>query len=201
MNFYSFVKNLILFFLKILYRIKIIGEENIPKNSNAIICSNHSSLLDPLIVGVNLKRQIYFMAKKELFKNKLLKHILLKLGAFPVNRQNADLTAIKKSLRILKKGNLLGLFPEGTRVKEKDTHNVKPGIAMISIKSRSPIIPVLIKTDYKLFHKITVYIGEPIEFEEYYGQKLTVDKYKELSKYVLEKIYSLDNKSINKGVK
>ncbi|MTI67790.1 MAG: 1-acyl-sn-glycerol-3-phosphate acyltransferase [Firmicutes bacterium] len=192
MKFYNFVRDAVGIIFKRLYKIKVFNKENVPKEGKIILCSNHISLLDPITVALAVDRQVFFMAKKELFKNKLFGAILKKLGAFPVNRKKSDLTAIKNSLKLLKKDNALGLFPEGTRVKNKDLDSVKPGVAMISLKSKAPIIPIYIDSKYKKFKDVKVYIGKPIYFKEYEGQKLNLEDYKKLSKSVMETIYMLD---------
>ncbi|EOD01640.1 lysophospholipid acyltransferase family protein [Caldisalinibacter kiritimatiensis] len=191
MSFYSFAKGLMFFLLKLLYKIEVNGIENIPNKGKGIICSNHISLLDPIVVAIATPRKINFMAKKELFNNSLLRFLLNKLGAFPVDRKGTSLSAVKSSLKVLKQDSLLGIFPEGTRVRIENIENAKPGISMISIKSKSPIIPIYIQTNYRIFSKITVHIGHPIEFSDYYREKLTTEDYKNLSKNVMKEIYSL----------
>lgn len=192
MSFYKFSRFLAKIVLKSFFKFKIHGIENIPDNGRLIICSNHINLLDPPVLGVAINRQISFMAKKELFKNKLLSFIVSRLGAFPVNREGNDIRAIKNALKVLKNGNVLGIFPEGTRVKDFDLDNAKAGVAMIAIKSKTPIIPILIKSNYKLFSKIDIFIGSPIEFNEYYDKKLNANEYIEISKIILKEIYKLD---------
>ncbi|RKD34521.1 lysophospholipid acyltransferase family protein [Thermohalobacter berrensis] len=191
MSFYKLAKNLSYLFFNFIYRIEINGLENIPKKGRLIICSNHKSLLDPILVGISLNRKVHFMAKKELFKNKFFSIILKKLGAFPVDRKNTDLSAIKKSIRILKEEKVLGIFPEGTRVNNENIKHAKPGVAMISIKSKSPVIPVYIDTDYKLFNKVKINIGNQIEFKNYYSKKNSQDDYKKVSQEILSSIYKL----------
>lgn len=191
MSFYNFAKGLLSFTLRIVYRIEVKGIENVPKDKKAIICSNHISMLDPIIVGIVCPRKIFFMAKKELFKNNILKFILNKLGTFPVNRGEADLKAIKNALKILKNENILGIFPEGSRMKVESIENAKPGIAMISIKGKSPIVPVYIESNYKFFNKVKVTIGKPIEFDDYYSKKLNIEDYKLLSQKVMKTIYQM----------
>jgi 1-acyl-sn-glycerol-3-phosphate acyltransferase len=179
--------------VRILFRVKVIGKDNIPKNGRIIVCANHESLLDPVIIGILFPRPIHFMAKKELFKNKFLNIIITALGAFPVNRKSADLSAIRTSIDILRKEKVLGIFPEGKRIIEENIENAKPGIALITIKAKSPIVPVLIQSKYKIFSKLTIKIGSPIYFNEYYGKKLSTDEYRVLSKEVMKNIYSLKN--------
>lgn len=186
----QFIGNIL---VRILFRVKVIGKDNIPKNGRIIVCANHESLLDPVIIGILFPRPIHFMAKKELFKNKFLNIIITALGAFPVNRKSADLSAIRTSIDILRKEKVLGIFPEGKRIIEENIENAKPGIALITIKAKSPIVPVLIQSKYKIFSKLTIKIGSPIYFNEYYGKKLSTDEYRVLSREVMKNIYSLKN--------
>ncbi|WP_425448658.1 lysophospholipid acyltransferase family protein [Dethiothermospora halolimnae] len=190
MTFYKFATKVVSLIYTNLFKLEINGSENIPQGKG-IICSNHISMRDPIFLGISIDRQINFMAKRQLFKNKILRFILTKLGAFPVNRDGADLSSIKNSLKILKKEELLGIFPEGTRVKEENTSDVKPGIAMIAIKSKAPVIPVYIDTEYKKFKKVKVNIGKPLYFNDFYGKKLGMKEYKELSTRIMKELYNL----------
>jgi len=191
MTFYSFIRGLVSVLFRLFYKIEIVGTANVPKSGRVTICANHTSLLDPIFVAIAIKRKIFFMAKKELFKNRIIKLFLDKLGAFPVDRDGADLAAIRSSIKVLKSDEVLGMFPEGTRVKEGTTNNVKPGIAMISIKGKSPVIPIYIDTHYKIFSKVKIYIGKPITFSQYFEEKLSVDEYKSLSEIIMDDIYKL----------
>lgn len=183
-----FIGNII---FRIIFRIKVTGKHNIPKKGKSILCSNHISDLDPLILGLVIPRNIRFMAKKELFENKFLGKLVNALGAFPVDRESADLSAIRNSLSILKNGEVLGIFPEGTRVNKENIENAKPGIALISIKAKAPVIPIYIESRYKPFSKIKINIGKPMYFNEYYGKKLKTEDYKILSQEIMKSIYSL----------
>ncbi|WIV10950.1 lysophospholipid acyltransferase family protein [Proteiniborus sp. MB09-C3] len=193
MSLYGFLRGILLVIFRIIFRIEVTGIENIPIEGKIIVCSNHVSMLDPITVATSIPRRIYFMAKKELFEKKFFGSLLEKLGAFPVDRDGADLAAIRNSLKILKCENILGIFPEGTRNKMEDVDSAKPGIAMISIKGKAPIIPIYIDTQYKLFRKIRVIIGKQIITEEYYDQKLNMDDYREISRQVMTTIYNLKN--------
>lgn len=194
MSFYKFAKTLMLVIFRIIYRIEVNGINNIPAEGRAIICSNHISNLDPIILGIISPRDISFMAKKELFRNKLFSILFSSLNAFPVDREGSDLSAIRKSLNVLENEQILGIFPEGTRVSEMNLNSAKPGISLIGIKAKSPIIPVFIDTNYKLFSKIKVNIGEPLNLNDYYGKRLKTEDHRNISKYILESIYSLKNK-------
>ena len=159
---YNFVKNLVVFFLKIFFKIEIDGADNIPKEGRLILCANHSHFLDAIMISICTKRPIHFMAKKEVFDNKLIAWFLNKLNAFPVDRNATDIRAVKTSLRILKNNEVLGIFPEGTRVNSFDKNNAKTGIAMIALKSKSPVVPIYIDSNYKLFDKVNITVGESL---------------------------------------
>ncbi len=194
MLFYKVVKISVRFLLSLIYKIEIIGKENIPNEGKAIVCSNHFNNLDPVVIGTYLPRKINYMAKEELFSSKPMAAILKRLGVFPVRRGGADISAIKSALKILKNENALGIFPEGTRSKTGEMLKAKPGLAMIGIKSKSPIVPIAIIGDYKPFRKIKIIIDNPIEFTEYYNKKMSIDEYQQISQNVLDHIRELMDK-------
>lgn len=189
--FYNFAKGIVFIFQKLFFRIEIYGKENIPMSGRLILCSNHHSNWDPVTLAVFFPRQVHWMAKKELFKNKIFAKLLLSLGAFPIDREGNDLTAIKKSLRLLKEERVLGIFPEGTRVKYFNDNLIKSGLALISVKSKSPVLPVYTEGRYKLFSKIKIIIGQPIYIELEDNAKHSNEKYTEISKDIMKKVYEL----------
>lgn len=166
-------------------------------NSRLIVCANHTSMIDPVILAVCSKRQIHFMGKKELFENKLLGFIFGKLGAFPVDRTGVSLSSIKSSLAVLNQEEILGIFPEGTRVKEYDECNAKPGIALIANKAKTNIIPVYIQGKYKIRGEINVYFGKEKNYFENYTGKHNTETYAEIGKEILKDIYNLGNDKID----
>lgn len=190
--FYYFAKVIVRAMVKVIFRIKVKGLENIPKKGPVIICPNHISLLDPPVVGALLNRRIYFMAKEELFRNPFLKLLLgTGLGAFPVKRGTADLSAIKTALNHLKKGRAVGIFPEGTRSKTGKLQRAEPGVAMLAIKSKAPVVPVGIKGRYGLFSRVIINIGKPMTFEKYYDSKLSSQQLAEIGEEIMKEIAKL----------
>ncbi len=171
------------------FRIKLEGE--IPKNGAYIIAANHASFYDPVLVGAFSKRPLAMMAKAELFEHKVLGWLIKKFGAFPVHRNKADITAVKKALSVLKGGDALLIFPEGRRVKKGEASDAKSGMIMFALKTQTPVIPVGINSSYKLFSRMTLKFGQPVYFEEYYGQKLTSSEMEPLANQVLDKIKKL----------
>ncbi|NLJ79079.1 MAG: 1-acyl-sn-glycerol-3-phosphate acyltransferase [Tissierellia bacterium] len=191
MYFYKAVRIFVSIIFRIIFRIRIQGKDNIPRGGRFILCSNHISILDPIILAIAIPRPVHFMAKKELFNNRFLGKLISMLGAFPVDRSGSDLSAIRSSLRVLKDEGILGMFPEGTRVKEFNMDTVKPGIGMIAIKGNSPVIPVYIDSKYNILGRVDIKIGKLICFDEYYDQRLSTKDYGEISKNIMQSIYLL----------
>lgn len=189
MSFYKFVTTVLKCFSKTFYKFKVIGEENIPNEGNLIIAANHKSNLDPIFLASAVQnRQVAAVAKQELFKIKPLGYILKKLNGIPINREKPDVSTIKSILRAIKDGYILGIFPEGTRVKEPGFGQAKAGLSVFATKGKAQVVPISIITNYKLFNRVTVYIDKPISFEEYYKQKLTTEDHERLAQNVLEVI-------------
>lgn len=165
--------------------------QHIPDNIPLILCSNHSSNLDPIFISIVFPRQISWMAKQELFKSNFLSFVLNKLDAFPVDRDGSDISAIKRALRALKNNKVLGIFPEGTRTKTVDLNKAKSGVALLGVKSQAAILPVFIDSSYKIFRKTNIYIGEAIHLKKDQNTKLSSEDYKNMSKEILSRIYAL----------
>ncbi|MCL1999556.1 MAG: 1-acyl-sn-glycerol-3-phosphate acyltransferase [Turicibacter sp.] len=160
---------LVRFFLwvasKFVYRVRVTGRENIPKNGAFILCSNHIHSYDPAMLAINIKRKLRFMAKKELFQPKLKGIFFRSLGAFPVNRGEADITSYRIAMKALSAEMGLVVFSQGTRLQELDVKGAKGGVALFAIKSKSPILPVGISGNYKLFGTININFGKIITVE------------------------------------
>lgn len=188
---YAAAKIILRILFLFIFRIKTVGKENVI-DGGAILAGNHSSNWDPVLVAVTCPRSLAFMAKSELFKNKVFGFILKKMGAFPVSRGKGDIGAVKTALTILKNEKLMIMFPEGTRVKKNEKIEPKPGVVMISTHSKVPVIPVNISGSFKWMSKITVTYGTPIYLDEYYDEKLTIEKMQSLSNSIMANIYSLN---------
>lgn len=176
---YKIVRGLVRVFISLFYRFKIIGKENISNEGRLIICANHKHVFDPLFVAVCTRRIIHFMAKKELFQG-FFGLLIKSFRAIPVNRDGNDSYSLKRALQSLKDGNILGLFPEGTR-SEGERLKFKPGVSMLSIKTKTKIVPIYIEGNYKIFSKVTAVVGKAYELTEYYGKKLTSDDYAKIA--------------------
>lgn len=168
---YRIVRGLLCPLVYLLFMPKIEGLENFPSTGKTIVYANHISALDPVVLACVLPRRVNFMAKIELFKNPLLAWVLKRVGAFPVKRGTADISAIKNSLRVLNEGGVFGMFPEGTRSKDGKLQEFTHGIASIAHKSKAAIIPIAIVDGYKYFRPLKLKIGKPLCFESYFEQK------------------------------
>ena len=185
------VKAVIRFFMRIIFRIKIVGIENVPTEGSCIICSNHKSYFDPPLMVVFNKRHINMIAKEELNKNPLLAWLMKTFDAFTVQRDGKDIETVKHSLKVLKNGGILGIFPEGTRNGIEKGVKVKNGAVQMAIKSGAPIIPAGIKGDYKLFRKVTMTYGEPIYYNKEEINQQNKEEIDALTQQLMDKIVSL----------
>lgn len=164
--FYTFAKAVMRVFFALIYPLRMVGVENLPRSGAAILCGNHMSLLDPLAAGRAVGRPVRFMGKKELFKVPVLKTLLQALGAFPVDRGNTDITAVRTSLNILKEGGVLGIFPQGGR-ETGGYRGMETGVALIALKSGAPVVPMRIMEKFRPFRRNTLIIGEPVDMSAY----------------------------------
>lgn len=169
---------------------RIHGIENFPKEGPVIVCANHISMTDPILLAMPIKRQIFFIAKKEVCDAPVIGRILHALGAFPVDRGGNDVRAVRKCISVLKNENILGIFPEGTRIINGKISQAKPGVALITKKGSAPIVMVHIKSKFdkfKLFHRTELYFSKPYCYEELCGDM----DYQSASEKILKTIYSL----------
>ena len=188
---YKYLRPVADLFFRMIFRYRFYGVENVPKDGAAILCANHLSMWDPFAVVFALKRLPCFIAKKEIFKNKLFASICTDLKAFPVDRGRMDMKAIKNALKVLKDCELLGIFAQGTRVKEGEDVAAKAGVALFAVKSGAPVIPVAIKANYKLFSRVDVYFGEPINFEHMKGAKVSTEELNEIAEGIMAKVFDM----------
>ena len=167
MDFYQFARSVVFTVLKPIYRMEVIGLENFPKEGGILLCSNHIDNLDPPIVGICSPRPVNFMAKEELFGVPVLKSILPKVHAFPVKRGLSDRQALRIAISTLKEGQVVGLFPEGTRNKTGKLGKGFSGAGFFALRGNANVVPCAIIGPYKPFSKLKVIFGEPIDIEPY----------------------------------
>jgi len=159
----------------IFYPVKAEGAENIPEEGAFMLCGNHLSFKDSLLmVALIRKRRVRFMAKAELFKNFIVRKFLLGMGAFPIQRGKSDLAAVREALGILKEGGALGVYPQGTRSTMDDPIPMETGAALLALRASVPVVPVLIDGPYRLFRRTRVCFGKPVELADL-GRKCDAD--------------------------
>ena len=188
---------LVRFVARVFLGLKVSGAENEPKDGSLIVCANHISFLDPVLICAFLKRRVKFMAKSELFKNKLFNKIILCYGAIPVKRGMNDLGAIRQAMQLLKNGGVLGIFPFGRRVREgqaEEESQAKTGIAMLAARTQSAVLPVRVLTKrgrVGLWCGYRIVVGEPIAYEDLGFVTGGHEEYGPVSDRIMEQVMSL----------
>lgn len=191
-KFYSFAWYLSNTVYPIIFPHKVCGKENIPESGAYIVVANHISARDPLFLASALprKRPIHFMAKKQLFENPILRKFMQWLHAFPVDRGNADMSAIHASMNVLKDGEILGIFPQGTRSKDNTPTPMLSGTSLIALRANAPVIPAYIDGPYRLFRRSNIYIGKPIDFSEF-GRRCDRDTLENATHLIEKSVWTL----------
>ncbi|KRC48796.1 MULTISPECIES: lysophospholipid acyltransferase family protein [unclassified Nocardioides] len=165
---YLVVKYLAAIVFRILCGFTATGKENVPKKGPVVIVPNHKSFWDPFFVAIVLRRPVHFMGKAEHFEGPMAR-IFLRLGAFPVRRGASDEEALETSRAILRRGDALALFPEGTRVREEGLGAPKRGAARLAIEAGAPIVPATItgteKRRWPLPRRVRIVFGTPVSVE------------------------------------
>lgn len=186
--FYRLIYSILRIIATPLFRIRVHGIEKIPENEKYIVCANHKSMIDPVFIALALDRQVHFIAKKELFEVPVLKNILKFLKAIPAQRDGKDLSVLRDSIKLIKSGKILGIFPEGTRVKEAKRENIKDGAGYIALKSKTDILTIEIISSYKPFFKTDLYIKNLVKVEDFKNLK-SKDAMEKIMDETYEKMY------------
>ncbi len=173
---FEFCRTLCRIFCRVCFRVRIYGKENIPKEGAVLLVSNHQSFVDPLFCGNWVGRQVTFMARDSLFRNRFFGAILRSVNAIPVKREEADVGAMKVIIGRLKEGRVVCLFPEGTRTEDGRINELKAGFGLLARRGGAAIVPVVVDgafecwpRDKKLFKfgsGVTVHYGPPTAFEQ-----------------------------------
>lgn len=193
---YTFIRGLLRVLYSILFPLKLQGEQHVPAEGPVLLCSNHISLLDPPAIGIWLNRKVSFFAKEELFKIPLLGLIIRKLGAIPVKRGAGDRKALTGTLEVLKNGGVVGIFPEGTRIKSGIIEEGKKGAAYFALRGKAVVVPVYVKGPYRLFRKTSIVYGPPVNLDAYRETKANSAVLSEVSSVITDHIRKLANQSI-----
>ncbi len=171
---------------------RVYGKENITKNNTVYMC-NHQSITDVIILVSHLPANTHFIAKKEIFKNKLFSWVLREVRVFPVDRETADLKAIKHGCNLLKEGKNLMIFPQGTR-KDKpeiELEDMHTGTGMFALKNQSTVIPMMFKEKPKFFKMNTLYIGKALDMSEFEGKRTNSQTLNDFTKKAWEAMNGL----------
>lgn len=170
---YWLVRGVLQPFFHLYFRMSRIGREHIPAEGAVIVAANHRSFLDPFIIGTCARRPMYYVAKKELFRGRFVSAILRSLGAFPVDRGAGDADSMATARAVLERGDILLIFPEGTRIRPGALGNPKRGVARLALETGAPIVPVAIigtenvRKGWRIRpHKVRVRAGAPLRFPQ-----------------------------------
>ncbi len=188
-----FVKWCVKIFTLILFRVKTYGKENIEKDKPYIMCANHISNWDALTIYTATKREMYVMAKEEMFVNKFVHWFGRKMNVFPVKRGKQDIESIKKSLKVLKDNKILLIFPEGTRHGMEKNGKIQNGPAYLAARSGVEVLPVKIVGKFKPFHRVEIHYGKPLDFSKYQSKKPEKETLDLISNEITKAIFDKEN--------
>lgn len=186
--------NITHFVYRVLFRIENIGEKSIPEDGESyIVCANHLNYLDAIAVITSSNRFVRFMCKSSMFKNALFTWVLHIGDTIPVNREKNDIDAMKRSIKALKSGEILGIFPEGTRKGMEKNLSAKNGAAFMALRTKTKVIPIGIQGSFKPFTKVYLNYGKPLDFSEYYGKEKNKEVLNKVTKEIMDNIIKLTN--------
>lgn len=199
---FVFIYYVVGFVADILHPVSVEGLEKLPQ-SGALLCPNHSSNWDPILVALKLpvNYRLHIMAKEELFRFKLLAWLLRKVGAFPVSRGNNDIQSVKTAIQAIKGGDNLLIFPEGTVIRngigcaDGLPAHAKAGVAVIGIRTGATMIPVFVDGEKKLFHRTRIIFGDPYE-PVYTGRHGTSEEMQKIADDILAAAYALGGQAV-----
>lgn len=197
---YAILKPLVVAVMRLYWRLQGHGYQHVPRSGPVLLVANHSSVLDPPLVGGMAPRRVSFLAKAELFDIPLFGRLIRGLNAHPVRREGADPAALRTALRLLERGEILLVFPEGTRGEEGVLRAGKPGAGMLAVLSGAPVVPVYIRGSGQAWPrgrwiprptKITVAFGPPLRFEREDDARTKKESYEAASRAMMAAIARL----------
>jgi 1-acyl-sn-glycerol-3-phosphate acyltransferase len=165
-----------------MFDLKAYGLENVPKTGGALMVANHASYLDPALVGVRIYRPLSFMAKSELFDIPVFGWIIRHCNAFPVQQGKGDRAAIEQTIKTLKSGHMLNLFPEGSRTADGQLQKIQKGVSLIAKRAGVPIVPAVLIGSFQAWprgramfqtHPVRVLYGPPIDVSKMKAEEIT----------------------------
>jgi len=168
---YWLVRGVIQPFFHLYFRLSRIGREHIPQEGPVIFASNHRSFLDPFVIGTMVRRPVYYVAKKELFRGRFISWLLSSLGAFPIERGKGDQDSMATARAILERGDCVLIFPEGTRVRPGPLGRAKRGVGRLALETGAPVVPIAVfgsenvRRGWRIRpHKVRIRAGRPVRF-------------------------------------
>ena len=201
--FYRFIRCVLYIAYRICFRFKHIGSERVPPELDGrgvILAPNHSSFLDPPILGISLQRPVTYLAKEYLFGSFFVGWVLQSIGAFPIKTRTDDFRTIRELVRILKEGRCVAVFPEGTRSLDGELREPENGVGFLAAKSKAWVVPVYIEGTFEAFPKgkhffecrpVKVYYGRPFLPEGDPVIENSPDPYAAIGRRIMEEIKNL----------
>jgi len=185
---------------KSLFKFQVFNSENVPSTGGVMLMINHASYLDPIFIGAAVNRNLHYMARSTLFKPEIIGKFLRILNAFPVHLGSLDRAAIKHALQILDEGDLLLIFPEGTRSVDGTLGKAQDGIGFMAYRTKADVVPVFLDGTYKAWPrgskmiktaKITVSFAKPLDMSVYRNCEATRETYSKIGAEVMARIAEL----------
>jgi len=178
---YTFCRELCKFGCHLFLRVRPYGLENVPRKGPVVLLSNHQSFFDPVFCGMYLTRPLHFLARDSLFRNPIFGRLIASVNTIPVRRGEADLSAIKRAIAVLKDDGGLVLFPEATRTADGKIAHFKPGIGLISRRSGASVVPVLVEGAFECWPRHKKMFSPGARIEVHYGKALSPQQLKNMS--------------------
>ena len=201
-RFFVFVYYVVGFVVGLLHPVSIEGMEKLPE-SGVLLCPNHSSNWDPLLLGLRLpvNYRLHVMAKEELFRNPILGWIIRKMGAFPVSRGENDINTVRTAMKAIKDGDNLLIFPEGTTIRNGIGYadglpaHAKAGVAVIGVRTGATLVPVFVDGEKRLFRRTRIIFGDPYQ-PRYTGKRGTSEEMQKIADGLLAEAYALGGQAV-----
>ncbi|PWK14291.1 lysophospholipid acyltransferase family protein [Tumebacillus permanentifrigoris] len=191
MKLYRIFRALFRGYFTVANRYEVIGADHIPAQGSVMLCSNHISNWDPMLIGSGANRTVHYMAKSELFKIPVFNKLITAWGAFPVNRGAGDRQSLRVALQVLEDGKCMGLFPEGHRSKTGELGEGQTGVAFFALRSNCVVIPVAIVGSYRLFRKVRIAYGKPLDLSRYREGKSSKETLTQVTQEIMSAIGEL----------
>lgn len=164
-------------FTTLLFDLKVYGMHHVPSHGGVLLVANHESYLDPIVVAVRMRRPVSFFAKARLFENPAFGWLIRSLYAFPVRQGEADIGAVKETIRRLKEGHILNIYPEGARTETGELGPIEPGVALMIRRAGVPVVPVVVRGSFAAWPRGRKYF-HPSPIRVLYGPSMDLNHLK-----------------------